>query len=352
METWLVSMALEEPYSVAYESYEVAENVFVRIETEDGSAGCGCAAPDEHVTGETPGSVLEILQETAAPAIEGLDVDRPFLLLDELKKVLQDSPSALAAIDMAVYDILAKADGQPLWNLLGGRRERIKTSMTIGILPEKETVERACHWKGHGLSCLKIKGGKNVEADIVRVLKVRQAVGEGISLRFDANQGYTVAESIRFAKATESAALEFIEQPTPGNQPDLLGEVTRQVAVPVMADESLVTMEDALYLAKGNLVGLFNLKLMKVGGIAQASQIDGVAGTIGNIKTMVGCMDEAALAIAAGLAFALASPNVVYADLDGHIGLKGDPSEGAVLLRDGFLYPSPRPGLGVELLPG
>jgi L-alanine-DL-glutamate epimerase-like enolase superfamily enzyme len=188
----------------------------------------------------------------------------------------------------------------------------------------------------------------DASSDRGRVLKVREAVGEDIELRFDANQGFSVEETLDFVEGTRSARLELIEQPTPSGQPDLLGRVTSGVSIPVMADESLVTLRDAFRIARRGLADMVNVKLMKVGGISEAVQINAVARSAG-LEVMVGCMDEAALAIAAGLHFALARPNVTYADLDGHLGLIGDPSDSAVILRDGTLFPTAKPGLGFDL---
>jgi L-alanine-DL-glutamate epimerase-like enolase superfamily enzyme len=348
VEAWPVTMQLSQAYSIAYDDITEAVNVFVRIETNRGQVGYGCAAPDPQVTGESPQQVLAALNETAREEVRGSDPLRHAMLMERLRRSLKELPSARAAVDMALFDILGKVAGLPVWRMLGGYRNRIRTSVTIGILPERETLEVGRDLVSRGFRCLKLKGGRDVEQDVERVLRLREAVGTSIELRFDANQGYTVDESLRFVEATRKAGLELLEQPTPKEEVESLGRVARGVPLPVMADESLVTLRDAFRLARRDLVDMVNVKLMKAGGIGEALQINAVA-RAARLEVMVGCMDEAALGIAAGLQFALARPNVVYADLDGHLDLVDDPTAGSVRLEAGTVFASEQPGLGARI---
>lgn len=345
LECWTHRMPLTESYTIAYETVSSCTNVFLKITADNGLTGYGCAAPDFYITGEDEHSVTRIFRDIIEPYLINQDPFHYYRVLEGLKIQMTPQPSALAMTDMALYDLVAKKAGVPLYKYFGGYRDSIPTSITIGILPVRETVEKSLNFVKRGFRVLKIKGGVSVEQDIERMVKVREAVGRDIALRFDANQGYNVEDSVRFIEQTRAVVIELFEQPTDKKNDELLGKVSAKVPVPVMADESLMTLKDVFRLAKNDFTDMINIKLMKVGGINEALQINSVAKAAG-FEAMVGCMDESELAISAGLHLALSRPNIQYADLDGHLDLKEDPFTGIVTLKDGVLYPSELPGLG------
>lgn len=350
VEAEIIALPLRIPYQIAYESVSEVTNLLIRIHTNRGIVGVSVASPDLYITGESAASALDVVQNIVAGELRGKDPLRPAWLMQRLARPLAGWPSVRSAVDLALYDIIGKTAGLPLFKLLGGYRNHMVTSITIGILPEADTVRVALEHVRKGFRAIKLKGGRNADEDILRTLRVREAVGPRVAIRFDANQGYTLEDALRFVDGVRKAKLEIFEQPTPKGALDLLGRVTRRVSVPVMADESLLSLRDALRLAKRDLADMVNIKLQKVGGIREASAIDAVARAAG-LEAMVGCVDELALGIAAGLAFACGRPNVAYADLDGHLDVVGDPTGSAVTLKNGVLYPSLEPGLGLRSVP-
>jgi L-alanine-DL-glutamate epimerase-like enolase superfamily enzyme len=251
----------------------------------------------------------------------------------------------MAMVDMALHDILARKAKLPLYQLLGGFRHEVQTSITIGILPLRETLEQAGYYLKKGFSIVKLKGGAHLPDDIEKIQKLREKLGYDFFLRFDANQGYNTEESVEFISKTKSANIEILEQPTSRKREERLGEVSQIIDVPVMADESIKTLKDAFRLASNDWIDMVNIKIMKVGGILESQHINSVAKAAG-LEVMVGCIDECALGISAGLHFTLSRPNIEYADLDGHLDLLEDPFTDLFKLKNGILYPSNYPGLG------
>jgi L-Ala-D/L-Glu epimerase len=343
-----IRMRMREPYAIAYESLSFADNIFLCLETDAGLQGFGCAAPDMAVTKETILGTITVIQDTIIPLLQDCDPLQTTRIIEDLHLNLKEHPSARAMVDMALYDLLGKIAGLSLHFLLGGYRSSIPTSITIGILPIEKTLKKAKAYLDKGVLALKLKGGQDVKADIAKVCTLRKELGAKIQLRFDANQGYSAKETLQFLNGVKKADLELLEQPTTRDDLKLLGHITQKAPIPIMADESLMSLKDVFRLAKNDLVDMVNIKLMKTAGIYNALQISAVA-RAADIKAMVGCMDESALAIAAGLHLALSSPNITHADLDGHLGLQNDPAAGAVILKKGRLYPTGRPGLGFDL---
>ncbi len=316
--------------------------VFVRIETREGRNAWGCAAFDPAITG---GSAEEFIRACQACAERARDLNplNPAYAMEELERVAQSTPAALCAFDLAFHDLLGLATGLPLYRLLGGYRDRIQTSVTISIAPAKETVELARDRARQGFRILKVKGGLDPESDVQRVRAVAEAL-PGFVLRLDADGGYTVRQALDVARALEGV-LEMLEQPTPADDLEALREVTRYSPVPILADQSVTAPESALRVAARRAADGLSAKLAACGGIRCARQIDDIARAAG-LATMVGCLNEPALLTAAGLSFALSSPNVSYGDLDGHFDLVDDPTVPTFHLEDGWLIASESPGLG------
>ncbi len=345
VEYFKLEMPLSESYTIAYETVSHSTNIILKLETDAGITGWGCAAPDVHITGEKPEDVINNIEKVLCDVLEGGSPFRIAKINRILKERIPGSKSTLAMADMALYDILSRKAGLPLYQLLGGYRDSIPTSITIGIMGVNETVEQVGMFLKQGFSIIKLKGGLCLSDDIEKVLKSREKHGMSFSIRFDANQGYSMEESIDFINKTEIAGIEIFEQPTSQLKDERMEQVTKNVDVPVMADESIRTLKDAYRLVKNDMIDMVNIKLMKVGGILESSHINSVAKAAG-MEVMVGCLDECSLGISAGLHFALSRPNIEFADLDGHIDLLNDPFSGLFRLEKGILFPSGDQGLG------
>jgi len=322
---------------------------FVRISTEDGIEGIGSASPAEEVTGESPGECQTALSTKQLSWLR----DRDPRDLDEISRELEQShraaPAARAAVDMAVHDLVARSEGVPLVDLLGRCHDALPTSVTIGICSVDETLAEAEEFLGRGFRNLKVKTGRSHEEDVERLTRLRESVGPEVAIRIDGNQGNTVEETRSLGDLAESLNLELIEQPLPAALDSELRTLPSSVRRVVAADESLHGVEGARDLAKEPpACGIFNIKLMKCGGIRPALAIAEIARSAG-IDLMWGCNDESVVSIAAALHAAYACPNTRYLDLDGSFDLARDPAKGGFVVEEGRLRLLDRPGLGVDL---
>jgi L-alanine-DL-glutamate epimerase-like enolase superfamily enzyme len=349
IESWSESFALTRPYAVAFGHTEAAESAIVGLRADDGRVGWGAATPDPRVTGETIEACRAALEPESLGWLRGRDLRQRRALLSELASRIRAAPGARAAVDMAIHDLAAQAVEVPLVELLGRAHEALPTSITIGIKPLAETLEEAGEYLGRGFRILKVKVGNSYEEDLERLIRLRERVGPGIAIRVDANQGYDEAETVRFFPDTAALDLEFLEQPLPADAVETMRRLPEEAKERIAADESLLDERDALRLAAPRACGIFNIKLMKCGGIEPALRIAAIAETAG-VALMWGCMDESVIGIAAALHAALASPATRYLDLDGSLDLARDVARGGFVLEEGILRTTSAPGLGVSPL--
>lgn len=338
---------LRHPSIVAYDALEEAPNVVVRIEVEGGLVGWGNAAPDSHVTGETAEGVVRTLQDRWRPLLLGADARRIQSLWHQLRQEAPAAPTALAAVDVALYDLLGKAAGLPLVQLLGQARDQIATSLTLSIEPLDRNLARTREFCAAGVRILKIKCGLDLTEDVARIRAIREVAGPSVLLSLDANQGYDVDQSLALLAAVEDCQISFLEQPVPASDREALRELVKRSPIPIMADESVLDARDVLETP----APLVNLKLMKTGGITGALRCNAVAEARG-IPVMIGCMDESRISMAAAAHLALALRNVAWADLDGHFDLTDDLATGAPFFTQGMISVPSAPGLGVEVPSG
>jgi L-alanine-DL-glutamate epimerase-like enolase superfamily enzyme len=337
-----VELDLRQPYRTLSGEVSRVGAVFVRIETRQGLTAWGCTAVDPAFAGETLEAVTRACR-TCADRARDLNPINIEYALDELEQAAGDARTALCAFDLAFHDLLGLAAKMPLYRLLGGYRQRIQTSMTVGRGTVQETVEMARDYARQGFRILKIKSSHEAEEDVHRMRAVRDALPT-LTLRLDAEGGYTPQQALDVARALEGG-LEMIEQPTPADDLDALREVTQRSPVPVLADESVVGPPTALEIASRHAADGLNVKLVACGGLRCARQMDAIA-RAAQLVTMVGCVHEPALSIAAGLGLALSSGNVRYGDLDGSFYLTNDPTTAGFTLEEGWLIARDVPGLG------
>ena len=345
----IIKLPLKSPFKIALGEDTEYEGVIVEIITDDGITGIGEASPSHRITGETCAGVLALIEQDFKPALVG---ENPLFiekLLDKINSIVLGNPSAKCAIDIALYDILGKHTEMPLKTLLGGFKTSIPTSITIGIKSINETVEEAKSLIKDGAKIIKIKIGLNPEEDANKIKILREELGYNIKIRVDANQGYEPNEAIKVLREIEKYNIEFVEQPVICWNLKGLKLVRNKTGIPVMADESLHSARDAINLIREDVCDLFNIKLMKAGGIREGMKIASIAESAG-IPCMLGSMVETKIGITAATHLALALKNIKYADLDGHLFLKEDIIEGGVVTTKGENKVGNENGLGIKLI--
>ncbi len=308
---------LHNPFVTSQGAATQALAVGISLTLDDGRTVVGESVPVTYVTGETRDTVLATV-DRVTPALIGLEVARWRQGLAIVGQQAPEAPSARCGLEMALFAAWELVTGGRLAHLLGGAKDSAESDVTIPILPTPDAVELAEIAWAMGIDVFKLKvGEKDREADHARIQAIRDAVPEA-RLRIDANQAFTPDEALTFIRrlVDGGAQVELLEQPVHAADIDGLAEVARHSPVPVFADESCRTPQQALRLAQTPVQG-FNLKINK-SGIGAVLDILAIARAAGK-QTMLGCMLETRRSIAVSLAIACGTGMFDFLDLDSHL---------------------------------
>lgn len=342
---------LNEPFKVAFAEITHSVSIILKIETDEGFTGYGEAAPFAPVTGETAEGCIAVLElfRQGLIGMNPLDIEKIHSMMDNL---VHGNGSAKCAVDIALHDLKGKVMNQPLYRVLGGYQDTVQNDVTIGIAsPEHMAAAALDYVKNQGYHILKIKAGINPDDDLRALKLIREAVGPTIRLRVDANQGYNINRAIYALEGMKQYGVEAVEQCLPGWDIEGAAYLRKKVGgIQLMLDESIHDTKDAARACKLDAADIFNIKLMKCGGLYRGSQISTLAENFG-ITCMVGCMLETKIAITAGLSLVASRKNITEADCDSFLYYKdADTGMKGGFERNGDLFRlSEKPGLGLEI---
>ena len=353
IEAGKISIPLKVPFITALRRVDTAEDLVIKVHTDDGAIGWGSAPATVVITGDSHASVAAAIKEVMAPQLIGLDIDDREEILARISRSMAHNTSAKAALDIAVHDLFCQHYGLPLYRFFGGLRTRIASDLTISLNDPETMVRHALAAVQRGYTSLKIKVGTDAALDIRRVQAVRHAVGPDVAIRLDANQGWKAKEAVRTIRRLEDLDLgiEFIEQPVAARDLDGLKFVTDHVATDIMADEAAFSPYDVFQLLSRHACDLLNIKLMKAGGLQAAAQIAALAGACG-VTCMMGCMLESKTGITAAASLSAGTPVITLNDLDAADLMAADPVSGGIVYDGNELCLPDAPGLGIADVAG
>jgi len=339
------------PFAIATGTMDYAQNVLIRIYTDDGVTGTGECSAFPMIVGETQQTCIAVAKDLAAlfKDKDPLDIEAR---LEEMDHYIAGNTTIKSAYDMALYDICAQVAGLPLYAYLGGQKKQITTDITVGIDTPEKMAYLAQQFKENGALTLKVKVGKDAKTDIERIRAIRAAVGTEVKIRLDANQGWSFGAAEAALTAMKDLGIEFCEQPMRYYDDPLVKRLKSATSIPLMADESCYHPRDVANVVNSGF-DYINIKLAKSGGIYKALQIADNAARLGT-ACMMGGMLESRVALTAMTHLVMAADNITFYDMDTCLlGHTQDPVlKGVEINRYQLTLPIPEStGLGVEIDP-
>jgi len=343
-----VTAPLHTPFVTALRRATVVETLVVEIVDEDGRVGFGEAPQVWQVTGASLAGSQACVEQMLGPLLIGRDADDLNANCQSVRRAVAGNEAAKAAVDTALHDLCSRRLGVPLARLLGGTALRVPTDVTLSAGDADALATAATDRAAEGFAVLKVKVGTDSATDVARVRAIRAAVGGGVTLRLDANQGWTAREAVRVISDLESEGLdvELVEQPVPGWDLDGLAWVSDRVRTPILADEAVFSARELVEVIRRRAADMVNVKLAKCGGLGPARTLLSIAEEHG-MGTIVGSMMEGPIGVGAAASLVAAHGTTAVSDLDAAWWLAASPVHGGMSYDGAYVVLADAPGLGV-----
>ncbi len=345
-----VSLPMLKPMKMAGVLIKAADNVLVRVELDGGHVGWGEAASAHSMTGETVESMMAAVRHMAPSLLDmdGADIEAVSTRMDQLMYYNQ---SAKSALEMALHDALGKALNKPVYELLGGKkRSRVPVLWLLGTGSIDGDIAEAKAKQAAGFVAFKVKVGVGDPLDdALRTRKVCEALGKGLLISSDANQGYSLEQALAYVKAVDGSGLDFFEQPISGHNIDGMATLAAATGIPIGFDEGLHSMEDLLLHHERKAARGCSLKTIKLGGlrgVLHAAQLCQKLGMQVNLACKVA---ESGIAAASLMHLAAAVPEVAWGVSISNQYLADDIVRATIKVIDGHAEVPAGVGLGVEV---
>ena len=346
-----VSLPMKKPVVMAGVEIVRADNVFVRIEADNGLVGWGEAASAPTMTGETIESMMAAIGYLA-PALEGRPADDIAGALAAMAARMYANHGAKAAIEIALHDLVGRATNQPAYALLGGKqRSRMAVLGVIGTGALASDLREAERKKADGYVAFKIKVG--IDAPLIdgeRTRRLCRSLGRDALISSDANQGWSADQAVQYVRAVADAGLDFFEQPVAAD--DLAGMAAVAAAagnIAIGADEGIHSLDDIRRHHEHGAARGVSLKAIKLGGMRGAAAAGRLCDQLGlnvNVSAKTG---ESSIACAAATHIAAALPQIAWGLTLTNEGLAEDVTAQGVRIARGHVEVWDRPGLGIDV---
>ena len=350
VEIYKLFIPLKEPFVISLGPISEVQNVVILIRTKDGCTGYGECSPYMSINGESIDTCF-IVGQYFANVLRGKDALDIAACMEAMDKTIYGNTSIKSAFDIALHDIAGQHAGLPIYQLLGGKKNKLlETDMTVSIGDPEKMRNDAIRFQQQGFPAIKVKLGESLEKDVARIRAIREGIGMEHPLRIDANQGWGTAENaISVLQALAQFRIEHCEEPISRHRFMELHKVSAASPIPIMADESCGDEWDAERLIQLKACSQLNIKLGKSSGFFKAQKIARLGAEAG-MEMQVGGFMESRLGMTAAAHMALSNDWIHHCDFDTPLMFTEDPVIGGIrYLEKGVIDLEDTPGLGAAI---